>query len=224
MKRIKDFAKEADNATALLSSKGYPYRGDNYIRRYKSLAYTSNICSETKPDTQYDYKGGYPAGPTVSVGPILIKERKEEKKMGSESCDELRRRAERGEEVGPNYCGLASFKTDDSIYDSKGNKNTQTVPTKPSWGNGCVENNAQNTGGAKAVWTQCALSLCIRTRLICEDSQGALWVSRHLNGSDHANDDDNWEYVVRVNSGQPNSIGMYPEGGNVRCNRHKWRE
>lgn len=56
---------------------------------------------------------------------------------------------------------------------------------------------------------------CWGKRLICEDSNGDLWESLSVNDNESKSDDGNWHYVLSINAGEPNKVGMYPENGTV---------
>jgi hypothetical protein len=200
MDLLVNYALEADNIIKDLESIGMSYNGPNYLARYQEKIINTKLCEDTSSyayqDKVYRTKRKR-AGKTLIVGKIKIRPRPAPMdKLVITDCEELKRQIANGASIGPNYCGLISenipYKPNSNQKEVNSSLNNK-IPDKPDWKKGCVEDNSKNTDGVKAIWKQCYLSLCSRTRLICSDSSNNLWRTYGFN---------NWEYVTNITLGK----------------------
>lgn len=208
-------AGEADREFHVLYDRGF--RGKPTQHR-RTLADRANRYSECSLIISYPdmIEGDLPAGPVFNAGRYRIKKSRDSRQTSDTYCDGVRQRTMRGEQVEPNDCGLVVS------YPDPGETTPTTVarsggaPSRPAWGAaGCFRDNARNSVSARAIWTQCAMVPCWGIRLICQDGSGALWESLSVNDNESKSDDDDWHYVLSINAGKPNRVGMYPDNGTV---------
>lgn len=207
-------AGETDLGFQVLYDRGFLGRPTQYRRALTDRARRYPECSLLLSYPEM-LEGDLPAGPVFDAGRYRIKDSRESSQATGVYCDDVRRRMTLGEQVEPNDCGLVES------FPEPGETTPTTVarpgkaPSKPAWGPaGCFRDNARNSGGARAIWTQCAMVPCWGRRLICEDINSDLWESLSVNDNQSKSDDD-WHYVLSINAGEPNRLGMYPDNGTV---------
>lgn len=207
--------RELDLGFRVLRERGFQGR----LPRYAGLDPLTRRARSCDEPRVADATASIPVGPAVG-GRISLQPSRTPRASGlsDADCRELEYRMIEGEVVPPNDCGLISTWPEAGLTGGTTVRTDRGTPTRPAWSNGCVKDNQRNSGGARAVWTQCAMVPCNGTRLVCEDGAGHLWTSLHVNENRSTTDDDKWEYVVRINPGEPRYIGsyaMYPENGTM---------